>query len=159
MAATNPVVDSDLVSTLLSSLSPEYDSYVTSFNTRVDLTLSEELIDLMLNQEIYHGRAITSPDSTTLIFPSPAVHTASIPPPVLQATIRLQLLSVVMDVAEEGSAVVDIPSHHHISPPVVDLNARSAIILAIMLTGATIFMMIFLFRLAQLLFFTLMRIV
>ena len=29
----NPVADSDLVSTLLSGLSPEYDSFVTSVNT------------------------------------------------------------------------------------------------------------------------------
>jgi len=51
-----------------------------------------------------------------------------------------------MDVAEAGSAVVivvvDVPSHHYISPPVADLNARSAIVLAIMLTNATIIMMI-----------------
>ena len=52
--------------------------------------------------------------------------------------------------------VVDVPSYHHINPPVADLNARSAIILAIMLTNATIIMMI---RLAQLLFSTLMGIV
>ena len=63
---------------------------------------------------------------------------------------------MVVDVAEAGSVVVvvNVPSHHHISPPVADLNARSAIILAIMLTNATIFMMI---QLAQLLFSTLMR--
>ena len=41
-ALANPVADSDLVSTLLSGLSPEYDSFVTSVNTRVDLVLSEE---------------------------------------------------------------------------------------------------------------------
>ena len=76
----------------------------------------------------------------------------------LQATIQLHLLSLVMDVAEVGSAVmvVEVPSHHHISSPVADLNARSAIILAIMLTNATIVMII---RLAQLLFSTLMGIV
>jgi len=63
--------------------------------------------------------------------------------------------------AEEGSeiVVVDIPSHHHISPQVSDLNARSVIILAIMLTSSLIFMMILFFKLAQLLFSTLMRIV
>jgi len=55
----------------------EYDSFVTSINTRVDPVLSEELIGLMLSQEIYRGRAITSPDSITLISPSPAVHTVS----------------------------------------------------------------------------------
>ena len=98
----------------------------------------------MLNQEIYRGRAIISPDSTTLVSPSPAVHTAS----ALQATIQLHLLYMVVDVAEAGSAVVDVPSHHHISPPVADLNVRSAILLALMLTSATIVMMI---RLAQLL--------
>jgi len=70
----NPVTDSDLVSTLLSGLSQEYDSFVTFVNTRVDLVLLEELIDLMLNQEIYHGRAITTPDTTALIFPSLAIH-------------------------------------------------------------------------------------
>jgi len=32
--------------------------------------------------------------------------------------------------------IVDVPSHHHISLLVADLNARSAIILAIMLTSA-----------------------
>ena len=65
---------------------------------------------------------------------------------------------MVVDVAEAGSAVVvvDVPSYRHISPPVVDLNVRSAIVLAIMLTNATIVMMI---RLAQLLFSTLMGIV
>ena len=49
-----------------------------------------------------------------------------------------------MDVAEAGSAVVvvDVPSYRHISPPVADLNARSAIVLAIMLTNVTIVMMI-----------------
>ena len=81
-----------------------------------------------------------------------------IPPPALQATIRLQFLSVVVDMAKAGSMimVIDIPSHHHISPPVADLNAKSAIVLAIMLTSATIVMMI---QLVQLLFCTLMRIV
>ena len=79
-------------------------------------------------------------------------------PPVLQATIQLHLLSVVVDVAEAGSAivVVDVPFHHHIGLPVANLNARSAIILTIMLTNAIIVMMI---RLAQLLFSTLMGIV
>ena len=48
-AVANPVADSDLVSTLLSGLSPEYDSFVTSVNTRVDHVLSEELIGLMLS--------------------------------------------------------------------------------------------------------------
>ena len=48
----------------------------------------------------------------------------------LQATIQLHLLSVVMDVAEAGSVVVvvNVPSHHHISLQVADLNARSAIV-------------------------------
>jgi len=32
-AVANPVADSDLVSTLLSGLSPEYNSFVTSVNT------------------------------------------------------------------------------------------------------------------------------
>jgi len=65
---------------------------------------------------------------------------------------------VVVDVAEAGSVVVvvDVPSYRHISPPVADLNTRSAIILTIMLTNVTIVMMI---RLAQLLFSTLMGIV
>ena len=78
--------------------------------------------------------------------------------PALQATIQLHLFSVVVDVVEAGSAVVvmDVPSYRHINPPVVDLNARSVIVLAIMLTNATIVMMI---RLAQLLFFILMGIV
>ena len=51
---------------------------------------------------------------------------------------------MVVDVAEEGSAVVvvDVPSYRHISLPVANLNARFAIILAIMLTNATIVMMI-----------------
>ena len=61
--------------------------------------------------------------------------------PALQATIQLHLLSVIMDVAEAGSAVVvvivNVPSHHYISPPVADLNARSVIVLVIMLTNAT----------------------
>ena len=63
-----------------------------------------------------------------------------------------------MDVTEAGSAVVvvDVPSHHHISPPVTDFNARSAIVLAIMLTNVTIVMII---RLAQLHFSPLMGIV
>ena len=63
---------------------------------------------------------------------------------------------MVVDVAEAGSAVVDVPSHHYISPLVADLNARFAIVLAIMLTNATIVIMI---QLAQLLFSTLMGIV
>ena len=65
---------------------------------------------------------------------------------------------MVVDVVKAGSAVVvvDVPSYHHISPLVADLNARSAIILAIMLTNATIVMII---RLAQLLFSTFMGIV
>ena len=65
---------------------------------------------------------------------------------------------MVVDVAEAGSAVVvmDVPSYRHISPPVVDLNARSVIVLAIMLTNGTIVVMI---RLAQLLFSNLMGIV
>ena len=68
---------------------------------------------------------------------------------------------MVVDVAEAGSAaiVVDVSSHHAFSLPVADLNARSAIVLTIMLTIATIVMIIFLLRLAQLLFSTLMRIV
>ena len=85
-----------------------------------------------------------------------------IPPPALQAIIRLPLpfLFVVVDVAEVGSAIVmDVPSHGYTSPPVASLNARSAIILASMLTSATIVMMILLLRLAQLLFSTLMRII
>ena len=51
---------------------------------------------------------------------------------------------MVVDVAKAGSAVVvvDVPSYHHISPQVVNLNARSAIVLAIMLTNVTIVMMI-----------------
>ena len=63
-----------------------------------------------------------------------------------------------MDVVEAESVVMvmDIPSHHHISPSVVDLNAISAIVLAIMLTNGTIVMLI---RLAQLLFSNLMGIV
>ena len=77
VAVTNPVADSNLVFTLLSGLSPEYDLFVTSVNTQVDPVLSEELIGRMLSQEIYRGRAITSPDSTTLISPSPAVNIAS----------------------------------------------------------------------------------
>ena len=153
-AVANLVTDSDLVSILLSGLSPEYDPFVTSVNTRVDPALSEELISLMLSQEIYRRRAITSPDSTTLISPSPAF----ILFPALQATIQLHLFSVVVDMAEAVSVVVvvDVPSFRHISPPVADLNARSAIVLAIMLTNAIIVMM---FRLAQLLFSTLMGIV
>ena len=60
--------------------------------------------------------------------------------------------------AEAGSAVmvVDVPFYRHISLSVADLNARSATVLAIMLTNATIVMMI---RLAQLLFSTFMGIV
>ena len=56
---------------------------------------------------------------------------------------------MVVDVAEAGSAVVvvDVPSYHHISLPVADLNARSAIVLVIMLTNATIVMMIWLAQL------------
>ena len=73
VAVANPVVDSDLVSTLLSDLSPEYESFVTSVNTRVDPIMSEELIDLMLSQDIYRGHAITTSDSTALISPSPVV--------------------------------------------------------------------------------------
>ena len=79
-------------------------------------------------------------------------------PPALHATIQLHLLSVIVDVAEAGSTFVitNIPSHHHISLLMVNLNVRSAIVLAIMLTSATIVMMIWL---AQLLFSTLMGIV
>ena len=78
--------------------------------------------------------------------------------PSLQATIQLHLLSVIVDVAEAGSTVVvmNVPSHHHVSPPMADLNARSAIVLTIMLTNATIVLMI---GLAELLFSTLMGIV
>ena len=111
----------------------------------------------MLSQEIYRGHASlhqTPSSSSPLLL-------RFIPSPALQATTRLQLLSVVADVAEAGSVivVVDVPFYHHISPLVADLNARSAIVLAIMLTSATIIMMILLFQLAQLLFSTLMRIV
>ena len=67
-----------------------------------------------------------------------------IQPPALQTTIRLHLLTVVVNVTEAGSVVVDVPSHHHISLSVADLNARSAIILAIMLISATIVMIILL---------------
>ena len=49
VAVTNPVADSNLISTLLSGLSPEYDSFVISFDKRVDPVLSEQLIGLMLN--------------------------------------------------------------------------------------------------------------
>jgi len=77
-------------------------------------------------------------------------------PPALQTTIQLHLFHVVVDVAEERSVVVDVPSHNRISLAVADLSVRSAIVLVIMLTSATIVMMI---RPAQLLFFTLMRIV
>ena len=45
----NPVVDFDLVFILLSGLSPEYDLFIASINTRVDPVLSEELIGLILN--------------------------------------------------------------------------------------------------------------
>jgi len=75
-AGANLVAEFDLVSTLLNGLSPQYDSFVTSINTRVDYVLLEELIGLMLSQEIYRRHAITSSDSTTLIS-SPMVHTAS----------------------------------------------------------------------------------
>ena len=53
----------------------------------------------------------------------------------LQATIQLHFLSVVVDVAEVGSTVVvvDVSSHHRISPQVADLNAISVIVLTIML--------------------------
>jgi len=108
----------------------------------------------MLSQEIYRVCAITSPDSTTIIF----LLLRFILPPTLQAIIQLHLLFVVVDVAETGSAVVvmDVPSHHNISSLVADLNAKFTIILAIMLTSASIVMMIWL---TQLLFFTLMVIV
>ena len=44
---------------------------------------------------------------------------------------------MIVDVAEAGSAimVVDVPSRHYINPSVADLNARSAIVLVIILTG------------------------
>ena len=74
-AVANPVANSDLVSTLLSGLSLEYYSFVTFVNIRVNPVLSEDLISLMLSQYIYHEHAITSPDSITFIFLSPAVHT------------------------------------------------------------------------------------
>jgi len=66
--------------------------------------------------------------------------------PAHQATIQLHPLSMVVDVAEAGSAVVvmDVPSYHRISPPVADLNTRSAIVFANMLTNATIVTMIWL---------------
>ena len=86
-AVVNLIADSGLVSNLLSGLSPEYNSFVTSVNTGVDPVLSEELIGLMLSQEIYRVHAITSPDSTTLISPSPRF----ILFPALQATIQLHL--------------------------------------------------------------------
>ncbi|XP_058077565.1 uncharacterized protein LOC131225957 [Magnolia sinica] len=76
-AVANPVTDSDLVSTLLSGLSPEYNSFVTSVNTQVDPISSEELIGLMLSQEIHRGRTLPNPESTNLISPAPAVHNAS----------------------------------------------------------------------------------
>jgi len=81
-ALVNSVTDYNLVSTFLSSLSPEYDSFVTSVNTQLNPVLSEELISIMLNQEIYHGLAITTPDSTAL---TPLLQ-QFIPPPALQAT-------------------------------------------------------------------------
>ena len=145
-AVANPIADSDLVSTLLSVLPPEYDSFVTFINTRVDPVLSEELIDLILSQEIYREYAITTPDSIALISSPPAVHTAPSP----QATTRLHLFFVIEDVAEAGSAVIvmDVHSHYHISLSVADLNTRSTIIFSIMLISATIVMMILLFQLA-----------
>ena len=108
----------------------------------------------MLSQEIYRVSANTSPDSTTLISPSSAVHTAS-----CTSSYHLALTSF-RDHGrgrgtEHGSGV-DVASHHHISLSVADLNARSAIVLAIMLTSSIIVMMIFLLQLAQLLFSTLM---
>ena len=156
-AVANPVVNSDLTSTLLSGLSLEYDSFVTSINIRVDPVLSKELISLILSQEIYRGRAITIPDSTS----SSPFLPRFIPPPAFQATTRLQLPFVVVDMAEAGRTivVVDVPSYHHISPPITDLNTRSAIILAIMLANATIVMIIFLLQLAPVLFSTFMGIV
>ena len=64
-AVANPVADSDLVSTLLSGLSPEYDSFVTSVNTRVDPVLSEELIGLILAKRfivgVYHFTRLHNP--------------------------------------------------------------------------------------------------
>ena len=82
----------------------------------------------MLSQEIYRGCAITSSASTS----SSLILLQFILPPTLQATIWIHLLSVVLDVAEAGSAVVivvvDVPSHYHISLSVADLNARSAIV-------------------------------
>ena len=64
-AVANLVADFDLVSTFFSGLSAEYDSFVISVNTQVDHVLSEELISLMLNQEIYHGRAIDRGETST----------------------------------------------------------------------------------------------
>ena len=49
MVVANPVADSNLISTLLSGLSLEYHSFVTSFDRRVNPVLSEEHIDLMLS--------------------------------------------------------------------------------------------------------------
>jgi len=75
-AVANLIADFDIVSTLLSGLSPEYDSFITFVNTRVALYLSEELIDLMLSQEIYRGRVITTPNSIALMSPF-TIYTAS----------------------------------------------------------------------------------
>ena len=111
----------------------------------------------MLSQEIYRGHVSlhqTPPPSSSFLL-------RFILPPAPQATTRLHLLFVVADVAEVGSVVmvVDVPSHHHISMSVADLNTRSAIVLVIMLISATIVIMVLLLRLAQLHFSTLMRII
>jgi len=110
----------------------------------------------MLSQEIYRGRVITSPDSTTLISPSLAVQTTSHTPNYHSASSSFRGHGRGQSRERGRGRGRGRSFPHHISLSVADLNTRSAIILAIMLTSATIVMMI---RLAQLLFFILMRIV
>ena len=130
-AVANPVADSDLVSTLLSGLSPEYDSFVTSSTHELTLYCQNNSSASCLARRFIMG--VLSLHLTPQ--PSCPLLLRFILPPSLQATIQLHLLSVVVDVAEAGSLIVvmDVPSHHYFSPSVADLNARSAIVLAIML--------------------------
>jgi len=122
-AVGNPVVDSDLVSTLLSGLSPEYDSFVTSVNTQAVLYYQKNLSASCLARRFIVGMLSLHlhPQPSSPILLRFTRHLA------LQVTIHLHLLSVVMNGAEAGSAavvmVVDIPSHHHISLLVANLNA------------------------------------
>lgn len=68
IAAASLVSDSNIVSTLLSDLPFEYESFVTSVNTRVDPVSFEQLIGLMFNHNFFQEKtSLTSPPASSAI--------------------------------------------------------------------------------------------